>query len=200
MRRATALKLHAVWSSCPRNGQRPGLSGSAQGLSWSQVTSAGRAKCPLQQSSPPACRSSATSSGTPSSTISSTTPAALARREGEADAARRSRGQHHRRAAEQLGPQDPPLQPRAPLHDQGGADHSRHRCCRRRLIRARHRGACPRARRRARHRRRRHRRRLWAVRRDERGAWRLVRLRRRRPHQVHRRARLRAHAPCRARR
>ena len=53
---------------------------------------------------------------------------------------------------------------------------------------------------RARHRRRRHRHRLWPVGHDERGARRLVRLRRRRPDQTHHGARLRAHAPGRARR
>ena len=42
-------------------------------------------------------------------------------------------------AAEQRGPQDPPLHACAPLHDQGGGEHSRHRCCgRRQLFVARH--------------------------------------------------------------
>ena len=104
---------------------------------------------------------------------------ALARGAGEAHAARRSRGQHHRRAAAERGPQDPPVPKRAPLHDQGGGEHSRHRCCRCGLVCARHCGTCPRACGRARHRRRRHRPGLWAVGGDERGAWRLVRVRRR---------------------
>ena len=125
--------------------------------------------------------------------------AALARGAGEAHAARRSRGQHHRRAAAQLGPRDPPLQQRAPLHDQGGANIRAIAVAGVGSLRSaplRLPASCGRAR----YRRRRHCHRLWAVGDDERGARRLVRLRRRRPDQTDHGARLRAHAPGRARR
>ena len=116
------------WSSCPRNGQRPGLSGCAQGLSCVQVHLSGeRSNVCLDE-----CAASLPflsykqrnavldnffyDTARPHRSTRGRSSSPLADREGSIIVVPPSNSDRQIRH----------YKPRAPLHDQGGADHSRH--------------------------------------------------------------------------